>query len=104
MLPIMTHVILADIIKTIPGIRLVEMANNKENCACCGGGGNLEMIDAALSKEIAGNKIRQVLDTGADAVITSCQQCVRTMKGYVRLNKIKLEVMDIVELVRKALE
>jgi heterodisulfide reductase subunit D len=93
-----------DIIKTIPGIRLVEMANNKENCACCGGGGNLEMIDAALSKEIAGNKIRQVLDTGADTVITSCQQCVRTMKGYVRLNKIKLEVMDIVELVRKALE
>ena len=92
-----------DIIKAIPGIKLVEMANNKENCTCCGGGGNLEMIDAALSKEIAGNKIRQVLDTGADAVITSCQQCVRTMKGYVRLNKIKLEVMDIVELVNKAM-
>ena len=92
-----------DIINSIPGIRLVEMEGNRENCACCGGGGNLEMIDANLSKEIAGAKIKQVLDTGADAVITSCQQCVRTMKSYVRLNKIKLEVMDIVELVRKAL-
>jgi heterodisulfide reductase subunit D len=93
-----------DIIKTIPGIKLVEMKNNRENCVCCGGGGNLEMIDADLSKEIAGEKIRQVLDTGAETVITSCQQCVRTMKSYVRLNKIKLEVMDIVELLRKALK
>jgi heterodisulfide reductase subunit D len=93
-----------DIIKAIPGIKLVEMEKNRENCVCCGGGGNLEMIDAGLSKDIAGDKIRQVLDTGADAVITSCQQCVRTMKGYVRLNKIKLEVLDIVELVKKALK
>lgn len=92
-----------DIIKAIPGIRLVEMEKNRENCACCGGGGNLEMIDADLSKEIAGAKIKHVLDTGADAVITSCQQCVRTMKGYARLNKMKLEVLDIVELVKKAL-
>ncbi len=93
-----------EIINAIPGIRLVEMDNNRENCTCCGGGGNLEMIDADLSKEIAGAKIKQVLDTGAEAVITSCQQCVRTMKGYVRLNKIKLEVLDIVELVKKALK
>ena len=92
-----------EIIKSIPGIRLVEMEKNRENCACCGGGGNLEMIDADLSKEIAGAKIQQVLDTGADTVVTSCQQCVRTMKGYARLNKIKLEVLDIVELVKKSL-
>lgn len=93
-----------EIINAIPGIKLVELKNNKENCTCCGGGGNLEMIDANLSKEIAGAKIRQILDTGAEAVITSCQQCVRTMKSYVRLNKIKLEVLDIVELVKKALK
>ncbi len=93
-----------EIINAIPGIKLVEMENNRENCECCGGGGNLEMIDTDLSKDIAGAKIKQVLDTGAEAVITSCQQCVRTMKGYARLNKIKLEVLDIVELVRKALK
>ncbi|MBN1905859.1 MAG: (Fe-S)-binding protein [Deltaproteobacteria bacterium] len=93
-----------EIIRAIPGIRLVEMKRSRENCACCGGGGNLEMIDAALSKEIAGAKIKEVLETGADTVITSCQQCVRTMKGYARLNKIKLDVLDIVELVSKSLK
>ncbi|MFC1839787.1 (Fe-S)-binding protein [Thermodesulfobacteriota bacterium] len=93
-----------EIINAIPGIELVEMDRNRENCACCGGGGNLEMIDADLSGDIAKAKIKEVLDTGAQSVITSCQQCVRTMKSYVRRNKIKLEVLDIVELVRKALK
>jgi heterodisulfide reductase subunit D len=93
-----------EIIKAIPGVTLIEMKKNRENCACCGGGGNLEMIDAGLSKDIAGAKIKEVLETGADTIVTSCQQCVRTMKSYVRLNKIKLEVLDIVELVNKALK
>jgi heterodisulfide reductase subunit D len=93
-----------EIIKSIPGIKFIEMKRNRENCSCCGGGGNLEMIDAALSKEIAGAKIKEALETGADTVVTSCQQCVRTMKSYVRLNKVKLDVLDIVELVSKSLK
>lgn len=93
-----------EIISAIPGIKLVEMERNRENCACCGGGGNLEMIDADLSGDMAGDKVKEILDTGARSVITSCQQCVRTMKSYVRRNKIKLEVLDIVELVNKALK
>ena len=32
-------------IRSIPGVKLVEMPNNRENCRCCGGGGNLEMLD-----------------------------------------------------------
>jgi len=92
-----------NILNAIPGINFIEMDQNRENCACCGGGGNLEMIDADLSGDIAAAKVNEILETGAKSVITSCQQCVRTIKSYVRRNKIKLEVMDIVELVKKAL-
>jgi heterodisulfide reductase subunit D len=93
-----------EIIRAIPGIKLVELAHNKESCRCCGGGGNLEMIDAQLAAEIARQKIEEVVDTGAQAVITSCQQCVRTMLTHVRRNKIPLEVLDITQLVQRALE
>ena len=93
-----------DVIQSIPGVTLVEMAHHRENCLCCGGGGNLEMIDASLSGDIAGDKIREVLETGADAVITACQQCVRTMTTYVRRNKINVDVLDIVQLVHKSME
>jgi heterodisulfide reductase subunit D len=90
-------------IQSIPGVRLVEMPRNREDCQCCGGGGNLEMLDAALSTEIAKRKIEEVMSTGAQAVVTSCQQCVRTMMAYVRRNKVPVEVLDLTQLVRKAL-
>ncbi|MBW2428052.1 MAG: (Fe-S)-binding protein, partial [Deltaproteobacteria bacterium] len=91
------------VIGAMPGVKLVEMSHNRENCLCCGGGGNLEMIDSKLSGEIAKAKIDEVTATGAQAVVTACQQCVRTMNTYVRRNKLSLEVMDIVQLVQKAL-
>ncbi len=92
-----------ELIRAIPGIRLVELPHSREKCMCCGGGGNLEMVDADLAAAIARDKIDEVLSTGAQAVVTSCQQCVRTMTSFVKRNKIRLEVLDIVQLVRKAL-
>jgi heterodisulfide reductase subunit D len=91
-------------IRSIPGVEFVELPRNRENCQCCGGGGNLEMIDANLSTEIAKRKIEEVISTGAQAVVTSCQQCVRTMTTYVKRNKIPLEVMDITQLIHRALK
>jgi heterodisulfide reductase subunit D len=93
-----------EVIQSVPGVTLIEMKDNRENCRCCGGGGNLEMIDAGLSGEIAKQKIEEVLKTGADAVVTSCQQCVRTMNTYVRRNKIDLKVLDITELIKASLK
>ena len=92
-----------EIIRAIPGAKLIEMAHNRENCLCCGGGGNLEMIDNKLSGEIAKAKIDEAMGTGAQAVVTACQQCVRTMNTYIRRNKLKFEALDIVQLVQKAL-
>lgn len=93
-----------EVLRSIPGVTFVEMERNREACRCCGGGGNLEMIDADLSSRIAKEKIQDVLDTGAQAVVSACQQCVRTMTTYVRRNKVPLEVMDIAQLVRRALK
>lgn len=93
-----------ELIRAIPGVRLLELPRNREACTCCGGGGNLEMIDPELSKKIADNKIKEIIGTGAQAVVTACQQCVRTMTATVRRNKVPLEVLDIVQLVRKAIE
>ncbi len=93
-----------DILKSIPGLTLVEMENNREKSVCCGGGGNLEMADAGLSGTVARKKIEEIQRTGAKTVVTSCQQCVRTIKGSVRRQKVDLNVVDITELVLKAME
>jgi heterodisulfide reductase subunit D len=62
------------------------------------------MMDPKLSSEIAKRKIEEALGTGAKAIATSCQQCVRTMTTYAKRNKVPIDVMDVTQLVRKALK
>ena len=91
------------ILNAIPGLEMVEMENIHAKSVCCGGGGNLEMTDPTLSDKLAQRKIAQIRKTGAETVVTACQQCVRTIKGRVRREKMDLEVMDISTVVARAL-
>ena len=61
------------------------------------------MVGAELSTNIARRKINEVIDTGAEAVISACRQCVRTMTTFTKRNKVPTEVMDITMLVKKTL-
>jgi heterodisulfide reductase subunit D len=88
----------------IPGVKLVELENNREKTVCCGGGGNVEMVDPELSAGIAQKKIDEIQNTGADIIVTSCQQCVRTISTRARKQGIKLKVMDLTEIVMMAMK
>jgi heterodisulfide reductase subunit D len=90
-----------EILRAIPGVELLEMEENREQCNCCGGGGNLEMVNPDLSAALAQAKIEEIKATGAGTVITACQQCVRTILTTARRKKIPLTAMDITEFVLK---
>ncbi len=61
------------------------------------------MVDPHLSAKVAQMKIEEILETGAHMVVTSCQQCVRTMATRARREKIDLVVKDLTELVAEAM-
>ncbi len=90
-----------EILRAMPGVELVEMRDHREYCKCCGGGGNLEMIDPELSAALAREKIKQIQETGAEMVVTSCQQCVRTILTTARRMKIPIKALNLTELVLK---
>jgi heterodisulfide reductase subunit D len=90
-----------EILRAIPGVELVEMKENREQCKCCGGGGDLEMVHPDLSSALAQAKIEEIKATGADMVITACQQCIRTILSTARRKKIPIAAMDITEFVLK---
>ena len=92
------------VLERIPGLTLVEMKENRENAHCCGGGGNLESYDADLGKGIAQRRIEQAGETGAQVVVSACQQCERTLGNAARANKVRVRVMDVSEVVLKAME
>ena len=85
------------IINSIPGVSLAEMKFNRDKAFCCGGGGNLEMSDQTLSGKVARQRVTQALDVKADTIVTSCQQCKRTLSGSVRQMRARVKVMDIGE-------
>ncbi len=90
-------------VRTHPGCHPGGVGSNRQLSVCCGGGGDLEMIDPALSEAIAQKKIEEIQRTGAEVVVTSCQQCIRTISGNARKKGIDLRVMDITEVVLEAM-
>ena len=84
-------------LRAIPGVQLVEMADNRENAQCCGGGGNLEAVNPDLAAAIADRRLAQALETGARFIITPCQQCRRTLTAAARRNKARIKVLELTE-------
>ena len=93
-----------NVLNAIPGLTLKELPHNRQLSMCCGGGGNVEMVNPDLTAQIAQMKIDEVKSTGADMVVSACQQCLRTIATRARKQKIDLVVKDLTELVAEAME
>ncbi len=95
------------IIEAIPGVELVEMEQNKENAFCCGGGGGNFFTDILGGGMDSPNRIRVkgALDTGAQIIAVACPQCAKMLEDGIKSEELdeKLEVLDVAEIVTKAL-
>jgi heterodisulfide reductase subunit D len=92
------------VLAQIPGLEFVEMAHNRKNAICCGGGGDVEISDRTVTAGVAGKRVAEVQATGARMVLSGCQQCKRTLEEGARQNKIRVRAMDLTELVWKSME
>ncbi len=72
------------VLQSIPGLRLVEMANNRESSLCCGGGGGGAWNDDLAQQGFGVLRIRQALNTGAEVIATACPYCIRMLNDGVR--------------------
>jgi len=93
-----------EVLNAIPGLKLVELPLNRQFSVCCGGGGNLEMTDPELSGRVAQMKLDAIKKTGAEMVVTACQQCVRTLASRARRQGTELKVMDLTEILLMAVK
>jgi len=92
------------VLQAIPGLELVEMRDNRENSHCCGGGGNLETFNAALSQMVSDQRLAQAQEVEAQVIASACQQCERTLASAARRNRVRIRVMDVAELLLRALD
>jgi Fe-S oxidoreductase len=96
-----------DVLGSIPGMELVELQQNRANALCCGGGGGNFFTDVLGGGEDSPSRIRvrQARQTGAEVIAVSCPQCARMLDDAVKAEDLggRLEVLDISEIVKRAL-
>jgi heterodisulfide reductase subunit D len=93
-----------EVLAHIPGLELREMALARENAQCCGGGGDVEMTDSEVTHGVAVQRLAHVQATGANIVVSACQQCKRTLQEGARQHRIRIRVIDVVELLWRSVQ
>ncbi|MDT3698632.1 MAG: (Fe-S)-binding protein [Thermincola sp.] len=92
-----------NVLKSIPGIELVEMERIREYAWCCGAGGGAREGYPEFSNWTAAERIDEAKSTGAETIVTACGWCERNFIDAVETAGEKMKVLDIVQLVQQAI-
>jgi Fe-S oxidoreductase len=92
-----------DVIKSIPGIKLNEMERIKEYAWCCGAGGGVTDSNPDFAQWTATERIFEAIASGAEAVVTACPWCEKTLNEAIEETGTRMKVYDIVELVAESI-
>jgi glycolate oxidase len=96
-----------NILKNIPGVEYVEMARNRLQARCCGGGGGVQANNPEMAVEMGAERVRDALDVGADIIVSGCAACKDNLrkgaKAIPKQERGKIKIMDMTEIVSKAM-
>jgi Fe-S oxidoreductase len=93
-----------EVLRSIPGLELVELPNNRENSICCGGCAGRLWMETKKGERFADIRIEQALDIGTSVLAVACPYCLANYEDSVlTMNKADvIEIKDISELVLEA--
>jgi Fe-S oxidoreductase len=91
------------VIEGVPGVEFREMDASRQDALCCGGGGDVQIVDDNVTAMVADRRLGHAQQTGARVLLSACQQCKRTLMAAARRNKVRVRVMDVAELVFRAI-
>jgi Fe-S oxidoreductase len=87
------------VLKSIPGLKLVEMERIKEYAWCCGAGGGVIEAFPDFALWSAQERIVEAKAAGARALVTACPWCERNFNDALKSNGKDFGVYDILEIV-----
>lgn len=83
-----------EVLRNIPGLELIEMADSKEESLCCGGGGGRIWMETPKGERFADLRVEQALEAGAEELVTSCPYCITNFED----SRLTLEAEDVIEI------
>ena len=70
-----------ELLKLIPGLELVSLAESE---ICCGAAGSYNLTQPEMAERLGQRKVRNILDTQAQAVFTGNVGCILQIGRYLR--------------------
>jgi L-lactate dehydrogenase complex protein LldE len=82
------------LLRAVKGIELVELPSASE---CCGFGGTFAVKNAEVSSAMLADKVRAVLDTGAEIVCAADNSCLMHIGGALSRQRTGVRTMHLAE-------
>jgi len=87
------------LLRTIPQLRLVEMA---ESALCCGSAGIYNLLQPDMASALLARKLDNALVTGADVIVSANPGCMLQLEAGLRARGVRLPVLHLVEVLDRA--
>ncbi len=84
----------------VEGLEMVQMAGSEE---CCGFGGTFAVNMEAISVQMAEQKIQNILDSGAEIIISTDYACLMHLDSFIRKQNIPLRIMHLADVLASGL-
>ncbi len=93
------------ILKAIPGLKLVEMERTLDKSFCCGAGGARMWMEEDIGERINNARTKQAIAVKADTIAVGCPFCLTMMSDGIKDQQMSetMAAWDIAELVVKAM-
>ncbi|TDL79097.1 (Fe-S)-binding protein [Peribacillus frigoritolerans] len=93
-----------EILKAIPGVKLVEMNRNRETGMCCGAGGGLMWMEEDAGSRVNVARTNQALEVNPTVISSGCPYCLTMLSDGTKAKEVEetVSTYDVAELLEKA--
>jgi Fe-S oxidoreductase len=94
-----------EILKSIPGVQLVEAERNRENAMCCGAGGGRMWMEENAGTRINVARTEQLLAVNPTMIGSGCPYCLTMISDGTKAKEVddQVQTLDVVEILEKSL-
>ncbi|HEY8491559.1 MAG TPA: (Fe-S)-binding protein, partial [Dehalococcoidia bacterium] len=87
------------LLASVPGLRLVELP---ESATCCGSAGVYNVTQPAMAARLGRRKARRILETGAEAVVSTNPGCILQMRAHLEAAGANVRVLHVAQVLDEA--
>ncbi|MEK4924658.1 (Fe-S)-binding protein [Cytobacillus sp. FSL R5-0569] len=93
-----------EILKSISGVKLIEMERNREKGMCCGAGGGLMWMEEETGNRVNVSRTEQALAVNPTIISSGCPYCLTMLSDGTKAKEVEenVQTYDVAELLEKA--